>query len=725
MMMIFLFMGLFNEQVVVVVEAIVPPDPYYFSDDFVYNYTLSPRAQAKLGGNMSHYPPSKSTTKKMSFEQVTTLKRQQLNLRSLNKYKPIALGENDCLFVTDEECQEMDIEFNKRMIHTKNVLRNRPSPVTIQQQQQQNGGNAAATPTTTTTMNILVVLLQWEDHTSDVKTLLPREHYDALFNGNVPQTSGLSDEEYKDMIKTNSIQYYLDINSHGKFHVTFHVQDWIMTNGTESYYSDGTFGIPQPFSSNRPQLRQAFAYVLDQLELTTNINYTMFDEDDDGVMDNVLFLHSGYDASVGNWDCDTGAEWEDRIWSHATGPRHGYQWTSTKTGISLGSYAISAAYRGMCNQNIAQIGIITHEFLHTLGLPDLYDSAGKYNGGNSVGGLAGYDIMSNPRGQRQRLSWCGHLSPWSKMELNWIDPIEITHDGTYTARPSELHPDIYIIRHGYPNGEYLLIENRQALEYDERMWGGVGGILVYHIDTIKWDRILKVHNNAPRGFPGLDEWPKSGQHYPVALLQADGMYHLEKAQNNGETADFYREPYQRLGPGNGEQIATDEGIYPNTDSYAMGNIQVTGIVIENFRETDPGVWSFDVKGIDSHKVESVLEDLFVDQQPTPTTSPTISPTTLPTTSPTEAPTTSPTSGPTDSIYTILAGCVDVTLKLTTDNDVDLEESSYKLQSIGNNGNPIWNETSLLPNRLYDEDACINPVTCHMFYGKFYFVLLVS
>ena len=156
---------------------------------------------------------------------------------------------------------------------------------------------------------------------------------------------------------------------------------------------------------------------------------------------------------------------------------------------------------------------------------------------------------------------------------------------------------------------------------------------------------------------------------------------------------------------------------------------MTGIVIENFRETEPGVWSFDVKGIDSHTMESpVMEEMFVDQQQTPTTSPTTSPTKLPTTSPTNAPTTSPTSGPTDSIYTILTGCVDINVRLTTDSDVDSEESSYNLQSImhdgiGINGNTIWNETNFVPNSLYDEDACINPVMCHIFYGKFYIVVL--
>ena len=166
----------------------------------------------------------------------------------------------------------------------------------------------------------------------------------------------------------------------------------------------------------------------------------------------------------------------------------------------------------------------------------------------------------------------GSLSPWSKLEMGFLkEPIEITESGFYTARPSNLYPDIYSIKKGYPEGEMLLLENRQALGFDATLPSG--GMLIYKIDGT-----IYYNGNRKRGFPGQVDyptdgahWPGNGMHYPVALLQADGDYDLEQGYNNGDAGDFYNDPSQELGYGNGEFKATNSGTYPNTDSYVDGS----------------------------------------------------------------------------------------------------------------------------------------------------------
>ena len=276
--------------------AIIPPD---FSSDYHYNCTsLSPLAKQKLGVCNDDESPNLNTPaaiKGKSFDEIVAEQRKKLNLPIVNTYHPVALGDSDCLFLDDEECQEMDDEFNKRMIHSKSVVREKSNlNKKLSSSAASSSRTQASTTTEQTTMNVLVVLVQWEDHTSDIKTLPPREHYDAIFNGNNVASSGLTDEEYKDMVKTNSIHHYLDINSHGNFNAKFHIQDWTMTNGTEAYYADGTMGLPKAFRSGKPQLRQAFAYVLESLEKEGNIDFTLFDEDDDGKMDNVMFCRVAF-----------------------------------------------------------------------------------------------------------------------------------------------------------------------------------------------------------------------------------------------------------------------------------------------------------------------------------------------------------------------------------------------------------------------------------------------
>jgi len=229
--------------------------------------------------------------------------------------------------------------------------------------------------------------------------------------------------------------------------------------------------------------------------------------------------------------------------------------------------------------------------------------------------------MSNPRGQSDRLSWPGHISAWTRWFLGWIEPIEITDPGTYELRAVEQYPEVFRISRGYADKEFLLIENRQPIpgDFDERFYQP-GGVLIYHIDENNLE--LEGYGNSPAGGPYQSGWPQNGNHYPVALLQRDGLYELEQRINNGHIDDVYTIGSEGLYPGSGQ--------YPNTDSYARGNIRSTGIEIDNFRAgSEPGSILFDVNIGDETPAPTV------DPSGT-TTSPTLSPTSI--VSPTDTPT---------------------------------------------------------------------------------------
>ena len=90
---------------------------------------------------------------------------------------------------------------------------------------------------------------------------------------------------------------------------------------------------------------------------------------------------------------------------------------------------------------------------------------------------------------------------------------------------------------------------------------------MYHIDDAAQDQEYA-------GYPGLaDNWPETGDHYRVAVVQADGAYDLEKGENLGDTKDQWQ-PGQIIGPN------LDGKTFPNTDSYQQGWIEATGITIE-------------------------------------------------------------------------------------------------------------------------------------------------
>jgi len=122
------------------------------------------------------------------------------------------------------------------------------------------------------------------------------------------------------------------------------------------------------------------------------------------------------------------------------------------------------------------------------------------------------------------------MSPWSKMELGWLTPTEITSSGTYNMRDSYSTEEVFKVSNGFANDEYLLLEYRKATGFETRIGypsSMSGGMAIWHIDENKssWDQ---------EGYPGQTGWPANGKHYKVALLQADGLYDLVKGENERE-----------------------------------------------------------------------------------------------------------------------------------------------------------------------------------------------
>jgi len=98
----------------------------------------------------------------------------------------------------------------------------------------------------------------------------------------------------------------------------------------------------------------------------------------------------------------------------------------------------------------------------------------------------------------------GHLSIYSKVLAEWAEPKEITANGEYTLKAAEISDEAYRITladFGVVS-EYLLIENRQPLEFDINIWAP--GLVIYHVDTAA-DEQMNL------GFPGQDGWPENGE----------------------------------------------------------------------------------------------------------------------------------------------------------------------------------------------------------------------
>lgn len=325
------------------------------------------------------------------------------------------------------------------------------------------------------------------------------------------------------------------------------VAPWVVLPNTEVYYGNGNSGLS---SRAQTMIRDA----LNALE-ATGFDFTSFDQDGDGFIDAITFLHSGYGAEWGGND-SYNTPYTDRIWSHQWSLAT--KWTS-KTGQSVSRYHVSPSVWGTSGSSIGRIGVIAHETGHFFGLPDLYDG----QGGSGVGG---YCLMANSWGFDGSQRYPPHMSAWAKIQLGWVTPTVISQNGQYSIRQACDYPDMYLINYKFPSREYLLIENRQKCGMESVIPGP--GLAIFHIDDALTDYTLE-------GYPGQSGWPGNGYHYRVALLQADGNYDLELGRNRGDSSDLFGATVKSLGP-----TGTSAGkAYPNTNAYQGGKIVNTGISI--------------------------------------------------------------------------------------------------------------------------------------------------
>lgn len=171
----------------------------------------------------------------------------------------------------------------------------------------------------------------------------------------------------------------------------------------------------------------------------------------------------------------------------------------------------------------------------------------------------------------------------TKALVGWLNYTEIQYDGSFSVQASQLADQVYAIRKDYKANEYLLIENRQPLLFDRDFFGN-GGIVIYHID----DNVANYNQDI--GYPGDFSWPRF--HARVAVVQADGLFDLERGKNNGDNGDLWLNGMS-LGPG---------PVQPNTDSYAKGagnsvpTIDRTNITI-TVTTASQNVMTFTVSGL--------------------------------------------------------------------------------------------------------------------------------
>jgi len=323
-------------------------------------------------------------------------------------------------------------------------------------------------------------------------------------------------------------------NSYGQFMPHSTILGWFTAAEDYQTYGDGA---PNGYQMVKQMIGQA----IDDAE-SMGVDWTMYDNDGDGYVDALNVLHAGQGAEEGN---------SNYIWSHKwnLGSQARYY-----DGVVINNYTINpekqAAGNG-ANPGMVHIGVLSHEFGHALGLPDLYDTDYTSSGIGSWGLMSGGSWGGNGSSP-----WYpAHFCAWSKVHLGWVDPIIVT-EGTLTIDlPNvEENPIIYKMFGTGSGSEYFLFENRQAIGFDQTIKNT--GLLIWHIDDA-------VGGNS-------NEW-----HRRVDLEQADGLFQLNYGSNSGDAADVW--------PGTFNKTYFGFDTTPNSTYYSE---EPSGISVVDIQEMD-------------------------------------------------------------------------------------------------------------------------------------------
>lgn len=207
-----------------------------------------------------------------------------------------------------------------------------------------------------------------------------------------------------------------------------------------------------------------------RLAAKQGVDFSKYDDDGDGTVDNVFVFTAGKDEADGGGD--------NALWSNS--------WSLEKAGISLILNGKKINRYAMCSElsrgkdgkfRFAGIGMFCHEFGHVLGLVDLYNTevrATEIRKGYLWGTTS---LMDN--GCRNNDGRTPPNLNAIERDILGIGNPETLAEGHYILEP--IHENGRYLRFDTANeGEYFLVECRAQVGWD--MYIGGKGLAIYHID---------------------------------------------------------------------------------------------------------------------------------------------------------------------------------------------------------------------------------------------------
>lgn len=333
----------------------------------------------------------------------------------------------------------------------------------------------------------------------------------------------------------SAFDYYYE-NSNGQFNPSFDVYGpYRLSKGYASYGGNDSWGNDQNPDGG--------FYEACQLA-DADIDFSKYDQDHDGYVDNVFFYYAGHNEAEG---AST-----NTIWPHKYAF---YYYNGYFDGVRVYDYACTSEYRGSYGSTMCGIGTFCHEFGHVVGLPDFYDT--DYNDNGYCDPLSYFSLMDSGSYNNNGCT-PPYMSAIERNLLGWMDkPEVISEKGNYELQP--IHERQAYVMNTENNGEYFLMETRDGTSWDKYL---PAGMVIYHVDQ---------SNNVVHGQTAKSRWNNWNG---INCFSDHPCYYIKKAKSSS-----YNES-QWMYPGSANVTTFRGTSWASVDTdFSLNNIKYSGGVV--------------------------------------------------------------------------------------------------------------------------------------------------
>lgn len=290
----------------------------------------------------------------------------------------------------------------------------------------------------------------------------------------------LHKEGFNEYNGTGCATEYFRKQSNGQFDPEFDLYGPITLPYAQSYYGgNDSYG-----DDNAPHMMVVHA--CQQLDAT--VDFSKYDNDGDGYVDNVFVFYAGQgEASYGG---------DDTVWPHSWEVSSGTGSKFRLDGVIIDRYACTNEWERSTPDGV---GTFIHEFSHVMGLPDLYhtsSSSASYTPG--AWSVLDYGPYNN-NGRTPP-----NYSVYERNAMGWINPELIDGEVKFVSLDEIGGSNQGCIIQTDKTNEFFLLENRQLTGWDKYLPGH--GMLVWHVDyqTSVFDN-NSVNNNSSHQYVDIIE----------------------------------------------------------------------------------------------------------------------------------------------------------------------------------------------------------------------------